>query len=290
MRKEHTVQKLCKAIGVSPSGYYAYLKRPLRTVSERDRNDVEAIQSLYEANAGTIGARRIAGELKETKGHVINHKRVRRLMNELNIKSKIRRPKTNKQPKEKSAGFVYPNLLNRDFNAILPNRKWVTDLSELNVEGVKFYVSAIMDLYNREIIAFVVSDTPDLKLVEQTIRSAMKKRGLPDLEHVVLHSDQGSVYRSVKHHQLAKKLQFTPSMSRKANCWDNACIESFFSHLKTEFPHHHPIVSATQVQKDLLKFIGFFNEERSQKRLGYMTPAAYANSKSIQQGAQLLAV
>lgn len=243
---------------------------------------MKAIQELYDANGGTIGARKIAGELKSGENpRVINHKRVRRLMGEMNIKSKIRRPKPNKQPKEKSAGFVYPNLLNRDFNAILPNRKWVTDLSELNVQGVKFYVSAIMDLYNREIIAFVISDSPDLKLVEQTIRAGMKKRGLKDLEQVVIHSDQGSVYRSIKHHQLAKELKFIPSMSRKANCWDNACIESFFSHLKTEFPHHFPVVSAIQVQKDLLKFIRFFNEKRSQKRLGYLTPATYLESEKL---------
>lgn len=274
MRKEHTVQKLCKAIGVSASGYYASLKRPKRAASPRDRKDIKAIQCLYDQNGGTIGAKKIAGELK-AKGHVINHKRVRRLMGEMNIKSNIRIAKITGREKEKSAGFVYPNLLNRDFEAILPNRKWVTDMSELVVKDVKFYFSALMDLHNREIIAFVISDSPNLDLIDETIRTAMKKRGLTDLEHVVIHSDQGSVYRSFKHHRLAVELKFTPSMSRKANCWDNACIESFFSHLKTEFPHHYPVESAEQVQQDLPKFIRFFNEERSQKRLGYLTPASY---------------
>ena len=259
---------------MSASGYYASLKRPKRVATIRDGEDIKAIQRLYDQNGGTIGAKKIAGELK-TKGRVINHKRVRRLMGEMNIKSKIRIAKITGQEKEKSAGFVYPNLLNRDFEAILPNRKWVTDMSELVVKDVRFYFSALMDLHNREIIAFVISDSPNLDLIDETIRTAMKKRGLTDLEHVVIHSDQGSVYRSFKHHRLAVELKFTPSMSRKANCWDNACIESFFSHLKTEFPHHFPVDSAEQVQKDLPKFIRFFNEERSQKRLGYLTPAGY---------------
>jgi transposase InsO family protein len=263
-------------IGVSTSGYYASLRRPKRAATPRDRDDVQAIQHLYDKNGGTIGAKKIAGELKE-KGHVINHKRVRRLMGEMNIKSKIRIAKITKQKKDSSAGFVYPNLLNRDFKAILPNRKWVTDMSELVVNDVKFYFSALMDLHNGEILAFIVSDTPNLELIDETIRKAMEKRGLADLENVIIHSDQGSVYRSFKHHRLAVELKFTPSMSRKANCWDNACIESFFSHLKTEFPHHYPVDSAEQVREDLPKFVRFFNEERSQKRLGYLTPVSYFN-------------
>ena len=140
---------------------------------------------------------------------------------------------------------------------------------------VKFFISAIMDLHNREVIAFSMSLHPDAALVEHTVRAAMEKRGLTDLKQVILHSDQGSVYSSFRHHKLAKELEFIPSMSRKANCWDNAVIESFFSHLKTEFPHFYPIESAEQVMGDLPKFIAYFNGERSQKRLGYLAPTAY---------------
>ena len=261
---------------MSTSGYYASLKRPSSPVSKRDRDDVDAIQKLYDKSGGTYGAKRIAGELTHS-GHILNHKRARRLMGEMNLKSKIRVAKTKKEEKSKSAGFVYPNLLDRDFNAILPNRKWVTDMSEITVKHVKFFVSALMDLHNREIISFVISASPNLDLIEETIRTAMANRGLTDLKQVIIHSDQGSVYRSFRHHQLAEELHFTPSMSRKANCWDNACIESFFSHMKTEFPHLFPIDSAEQVIQDLPKFITYFNGDRSQKRLGYLSPIAYLN-------------
>jgi putative transposase len=246
-------------------------------VSERDKADVKAIRRLYNKSGGTFGAKRISGTLRNEE-YIVNHKRVSRLMGEMNIKSKIRAVKSKKEEKIKSAGFVPPNLLERRFDATLPNCKWVTDMSELVVKNVKFYFSAIMDLYNREIIAFVISDSPNLKLIEDTLYMAMETRGLTDLKNILIHSDQGSVYRSFKHHQLSKELGFIPSMSRKANCWDNAVIESFFSHLKTEFPHLFPVDSAEQVMEDLPKFIEYFNTERSQKRLGYLAPISYMNA------------
>lgn len=280
MRGEYTVKQLCKAFGVSRGGYYAYLARPVKSTSKRDAEDIEKIQSLYDKNGGTYGAKRIAGELRAN-GYIVNHKRVARLMKEMNLKSRIRVAKTNKESKKSSAGHVYPNLLERDFNALLPNRKWVTDMTELIVKDVKFYISAIMDLYNREIISFVVSSSPNTDLIKETIHLAMKTRGLKNLENVVIHSDQGSVYRSFDQFLLAKELKFLPSMSRKANCWDNAVIESFFSHMKTEYPCLFPVSTPEQVQRDLYKFIKYFNEERSQKRLGYLSPAAYLKTVSI---------
>ena len=280
LRKDYSVALICNAVGVSKSGYYSHLKRPEKTITERDEEDVKAIQRVYDKSGGTYGAKHISGELKAA-GHVINHKRVRRLMDEMNIKSKIRAVKSTHVKKETSAGYVYPNLLNRDFNAELANRKWVTDLSELTVKDVKFFISVIMDLHNREVIGFAISTHPNADLVELTVRQAMETRDLTDLKQVILHSDQGSVYSSMRHHKMAKELGFIPSMSRKANCWDNAVIESFFSHLKTEFPHLFPVESAGQVIEDLPKFIAYFNGERSQKRLDYLTPTAYLKLEKV---------
>ncbi|HLG26387.1 MAG TPA: IS3 family transposase [Paenisporosarcina sp.] len=281
MRKDYPVTTLCKALEVSRSGYNAFVARPQKPLAERDQIDIAAIQSLYDFTGGTIGAKRIAGELKANFSHVINHKRVSRLMSEMNIKSKIRRKKTHSIKSDDLAGWVYPNLLKRDFNALLPNRKWVTDLSEIKVRAEKFYISVIMDLYNREIIAFQVSNSPDASLVEATILQALETRGLKNLKNIIIHSDQGSVYKSFKYSNLSKKLHFMPSMSRKANCWDNAVIESFFSHLKTEYPYLYDIDTADQVKRDLLLFVTYFNENRGQKRLGYLSPISYLKSKKV---------
>lgn len=274
MRKDYTVVHLCQAFGVSRSGYYEYLNRPAQVPSARDSEDILAIQRVYNESGGTYGAKRIAGTLKG-QNHIINHKRVAHLMKEMNLQSKIRKVKTRKVEKVKAAGYIYPNLLKCAFNALLPNKKWVMDVTEILINGEKLYLSAMMDLYNREVISFEISHSPNTELMEKTIRKAMDYRDLENLEGVMIHTDQGNLYRTFRYNQLARILKFTQSMSRKANCWDNAVIESFFSHLKTEFPFLFTVLSAKQLKRDLPLFVEYFNKKRSQKRLGYLSPSAF---------------
>jgi putative transposase len=274
------VSLLCKVLGVSKSGYYAYLKRPKSKISSKDRELLTKIKRAYSFHKGTYGAKRLAKYIS-SKGTLVNHKKVARIMREANIKATVRRPKTTKEAKGKAAGYVYENLLNRDFDAAHPNQKWVTDMTEVLVEDKKFYISALMDLFNRELLALQVSSSPNQELIEATIKTAQKRRKLKSLEGVVIHSDQGSVYRSFEHNKLAKKLKFTPSMSRKANCWDNAVIESFFSQLKTEFPCFYK-VNLRSFQQDLKGYFRYYNEKRTQYKLGFVSPKDYyLNYKNI---------
>jgi putative transposase len=150
----------------------------------------------------------------------------------------------------------------------------VTDITEVLVEDKKYYISALMDLFNRELLALQVSSSPNQELIKATIETAQKRRKLKSLEGVVIHSDQGSVYRSYEHNKLSKKLKFTPSMSRKANCWDNAVIESFFSQLKTEF-HCFFEVNLHSFKHDLKGFIQYYNKKRIQQKLGFISPKDY---------------
>ncbi|WP_192812577.1 IS3 family transposase [Paenisporosarcina sp. TG-14] len=191
--------------------------------------------------------------------------------------------RTTREERVNCAGYEYPNLLNRDFNAILPNLKWVMDLSEIKVEGAKLFISAIIDLFNRDLIALVVGSRPTYELVEATLNMALKERDLQSMKGILLHTDQGSVFRSHQHHIQSQKLGFISSMSRKANCWDNAVMESIFSHYKTEFEVHFPLNNYAQAKIDLLTFRIYFNEERSQKRLGYKTSKTFleAHLKSL---------
>jgi putative transposase len=176
--------------------------------------DIEAIKRTYYKSKGTYGSKHIAGELKE-RGHTINHKRVSRLMHELNLESKIRKARITRETRTNLSGIVYPNLLNRDFNAILPYLKWVMDLSEFKAEGAKLFISAIVDLFNRELIALPVGSRPSYELVEATIVMAMKERDLQSMEGILLHTDQGSVFTSLSHHKQPNKLRFIPRMSIK---------------------------------------------------------------------------
>ena len=273
MRKDYSVRLLCTVLGVSPSGYYAYLKRPKKNVSTNDRKLLTKIKRAFSLHGGTYGAKRLAKYITN-KGTLVNHKKVARILREANIKATVRRPKTTKEFKGKATGYVYENLLNRDFQATHPNQKWVTDMTEVSAEGKKYYISALMDLFNRELLAIQVSSSPNQELIKATIEAAQKKRKLKSLEGVLIHSDQGSVYRSFEHNKLAKKLKFTPSMSRKANCWDNAVIESFFSQLKTEFPCFYE-VNPFSFEKDLKGYMRYYNEKRIQQKLGFVSPKAY---------------
>lgn len=265
---------MCRVLIVSKSGYYAYLNRKKKPASDEDKKLLTRIKRIYTINCGTYGAKRIAKELK-AKGTIVNHKKVARIMREANLKSKVRIKKKTKESNSLSAGIVYENHLNRDFDAEHPNQKWVTDMTELWVDNQKIYISALMDLFNREIIAFEVSDSPNLQLIKDTVEAAQRHRKLKTLDNVLIHSDQGSVYRSHMYHNLSKSLGFTPSMSRKANCWDNAVIESFFSHFKVEFLCFYPNFSRASYMHDLLAYIKRFNGKRIQERLGFISPKSY---------------
>jgi putative transposase len=273
LRKEYPVSLLCTILGVSKSGYYAYLKRPKKPISSENYRLLTKIKRAFSLHKGTYGAKRIAKYIT-SKGTLVNHKKVARIMREANIKATVRRPKTTKEAKGKAAGFVYDNLLNRDFHASHPNQKWVTDMTEYLVEDRKFYISAMLDLFNGEVIALQVSSSPNQELIKDTVEAARKRRKLKSLDRVLIHSDQGSVYRSFEYNKLAKNLKFTPSMSRKANCWDNAVIESFFSQLKTEFPNFYKVNLST-FHRDLQSFVRYYNEKRTQYKLGYLSPKDY---------------
>lgn len=189
----------------------------------------------------------IAGTLKAQYGTTVNHKRVARLMKEMDLKSQIRMKKWRPAVPKLPQNMVYPNLLKRDFDALLPNRKWVADLTEFNYLSTKFYGCAIVDLFERKAVGFCLSLSPDALLVSETLTQAVESRGLETLEGLVIHTDQGSVFRSNEYRRLVYELKFTPSMSRKTICWDNAVIESFFSQLKTEFPFHSKMENIDQI-------------------------------------------
>ncbi|MDA6130745.1 IS3 family transposase, partial [Escherichia coli] len=173
---------------------------------------------------------------------------------------------------KKEAYVVSDNYLNRNFVASKPNKKWVTDVTYLIFNGQKLYLSAILDLYNNEIVAYHVSRRNDLKLVIDTLKKAKKKR---NVKGILLHSDQGFQYTSRQYNNLIKKYQMKASMSRKGNCWDNACMENFFSHFKTECFYLYSFKTAQEVKDALNQYMRFYNHQRFQKKLNYLSPYQY---------------
>lgn len=194
-------------------------------------------------------------------GIVANHKRVRRLMRQLSITSVIRK----KRPFYGRRGpVVFQNVLNREFYAESKYQKLITDSTYVRIGDTFAYLSAVLDLYNNEIMAWSVSERNDLELVLQTLDQLQDE---PLCENALIHSDQGFQYTSKAYEARIKKLQLQGSHSRRGNCHDNACIESFFSHLKTEKLHLLRLKTVEQAQQAIAEYIQFYNYERFQEKL-----------------------
>lgn len=249
---------MCELIGVSRSGYYAYLKR--KDIPDRDLELADKIRKCQEESNNTYGYRRVQIWL-ERQGIYRNPKTVLRVMQKYNLLSVIRRKKF-KYVSEHL--HKYPNLLNREFFAERPNQKWVTDISYIPTKECICYLSVIRDLYDNSIVAYQTSKDMTVKLVLDTINIAMNKEKVT--AELQLHSDQGSQYVSHEYHMLTKSYGITPSMSRRGNPYDNALAENFFSILKTECIHRVKLKSYEEASLLIAEYIHFYNNIRIQSK------------------------
>jgi transposase InsO family protein len=228
------------------------------------------IKAIFDHHKARYGYRRVTAALRQL-GHNVNHKTVQRLMGELGLKSVVREKKY--QSFKGEAGLAAPNVLDRKFAAERPNQNWVTDVTEMKVAGEKLYFSPIMDLFNGEIIAFETARRPVFELVTNMLKKAMTK--LKKRDKPLLHSDQGWHYRMPEYQQMLSKRRMVQSMSRKANCHDNAAMESFFGTMKSEFFHVTKFTSIEQLQSELAKYVHYYNHERIKLSLGGLSPVQF---------------
>jgi len=272
LKHKQSVQGLCAYLGISRSGYYAYVKRKFYYPNEDLKHKIKAI---YEQRNKTVGYRRIQDELYRQYHLVVNHKKVLRLMQELCIKAIIRRKYVHRTSYEAavSDGRIAENKLQRNFKAEKLNQKWVTDVTQYRVFDEKIYLSAIKDLWNNEIVGYHISRHNDNSLVLETFRKAFEKH--KDVTGLIVHSDQGSQYTSHAYHDMLPQVGAQISMSRRGNCYDNAPMESFFSHLKVEALYPYDIRSIAEAQRRIEEFIHFYNEDRAQRKLNKLTPVEY---------------
>ncbi|ULL15279.1 IS3 family transposase [Paenibacillus sp. H1-7] len=268
----YPVVELCSMLNVARSSYYAYLKRKY---AAPDADLKEKILAIYDQRKKTVGYRRIQDELYRQYSLCVNHKKVLRLMRDLEIQAIIRRKYVHRSTREaaKSDGRIAENLLQRDFNATEPNQKWVTDVTQYRVFDDRIYLSAIKDLWNGEIVAYHMSNRNDNPLVLETFTKAFETH--KDVTGLIVHSDQGSQYTSHAYHDMLPKVGAQISMSRRGNCYDNASMESFFSHLKVEALYPYDIRNIEEAQRRIEEFIHFYNEERAQRKLNKLTPIEY---------------
>ncbi|WP_139365065.1 IS3 family transposase [Litchfieldia alkalitelluris] len=268
LRREFKVIDLIKFAEMPRSTYYYWVKQMDKPDKYSEMKEV--IQQIFDEHQGRYGYRRITLELRN-RGHVINHKTVLRLMNEMGLKCLVRMKKYRSY--RGKVGEVAPNILERDFQATKPNEKWVTDVTEFHLFGEKLYLSPILDLYNGEIIAYNLEKRPVYTLVSKMLDTAIQQ--LDDHDCPILHSDQGWHYQMKKFRHTLQKNGITQSMSRKGNCLDNAVMENFFGLLKSELLYLREIESMDHFKLELEKYIYYYNHKRIKQKLKGMSPIQY---------------
>jgi putative transposase len=176
-------------------------------------------------------------------------------------------------------GHVVGNVLERNFDAVRPNEKWVTDVTEFKVSGQKLYLSPIMDLYNGEIVAYEMARRPLFNMVQSMLRKAFER--LKSTDKPILHSDQGRQYQMPNYRRYLKEQEITPSMSRKGNCYDNAAMESFFGTLKSEHYHINEFRDLDELQAGIKEYIRYYNHDRIKLKLGGLSPVDFRIQSSL---------
>ena len=257
-----------KLSGLARSTFYYYLKQ---TDKDKYENEKQEITAIFNANKGRYGYRRILTILR-SKGYTINHKTVLKLMRTLGLRGKQR--KNDKYHSYKGqVGKVADNLLKRDFSAARPYEKLTTDVTQFKIGDVKVYLSPVMDLFNREIISYSISLSPNLEQVKEMLRGLFDK--LPADATPLFHSDQGWQYQHAEYQRLLSEHNITQSMSRKGNCMDNGAMENFFGRLKVEMFYGEKFESVNTFIDELRKYIQYYNNDRISLKLKGMSPVQY---------------
>lgn len=270
--REFPTNRLCKVLDVSERGLRAYRNRP---ASHRQRTDMVVLAHIKEQSRlslGSYGRPRMTEELKEL-GLNIGHRRVGRLMRENGIR--LERSKRYKVTTDSNHAFnIAPNLLNRDFTANAPNRKWAGDLSYVWTREGWLYLAVILDLHSRRVIGWAVSNRMKRDLAIRALNMAIALRQPP--KGCIHHTDRGSQYCSHDYQKLLRQHGFQVSMSGKGNCYDNSAVETFFKTIKAELIWRRSWQTRRDAELAIFQYInGFYNPRRRHSALGWKSPVAF---------------
>jgi putative transposase len=274
----HRVATTCRALGVSPSGYYAWRKRPL---SARARVDVELsaqIQTIHRESRGTYGAPRIHAELAAQGVHV-GCKRVARLMRGAGLHGVSRRKQFRTTVRDETARRA-PDLVDRQFQAAGPDRLWVADITYVPTWAGFLFLAVVLDAWSRRIIGWAMETHLRTELVLAALDMAVAQRRPTDVIH---HSDQGCQYTSVAFGKRCREAGVRPSMGSVGDAYDNAMCESFFATLECELIERHRFRTQIEARLAVFDFIeGWYNPRRRHSSLDYLSPMAYEKSELSQ--------
>jgi transposase InsO family protein len=275
MKAEHSIRCLCANLAVSTSGYYDWQKRrrlaPPRTVANQTLT--QQIQAIHEQSRQTYGSPRIQAELRR-QGVRHGRNRLARLMRQAGL---CGRQKTRYRVRTTDSNHdqpIAPNHLAQAPKATAPNQLWVSDITYIQTSQGWLYLAAVLDLYSRKIVGWAMSERIDTSLVLQALNMALLHRQPP--ANLLLHSDRGVQYASADYRQALTQAGLLPSMSRRANCYDNATMESFWSTLKLELVYRRSFTTRAEAHAQIFDYIeAFYNRRRAHSALQHLSPVDF---------------
>jgi putative transposase len=269
-RNAWPVQQLCRVLGVSTAGYYAWRSRPESKRAVEDRALLDDIRQTHANSGGRYGSPRVHAALR-AHGRKAGRGRVEHLMRRHGVRGLVAQRRRVQTTDSRHAFPVAPNLLNRQFTAAAPNQVWLADLTYIATGEGWLYMAAIMDLHTRKIVGWAMHDHLRAALATSALLMAtQRQRPGAGLVH---HSDRGIQYACGDYRAALDRAEITASMSRRANPLDNAPMESFFHTLKTELVHHGTYATRDEAKRDLFSYVeGFYNRQRLHSALDYRTP------------------
>ncbi len=277
-RTAYPVTRLCRTLGVSPSGYYAWRQRPPSPRTWANQRLVSHMRVIHREVHETYGSPRMHAELV-ARGLPCNVKRVARLMRLHHLQARHKR-KYRVTTKVKAKLPVAPNQLAQQFHASRPNEKWVSDITYVWTREGWLYLAVVMDLYSRRIVGWALARTQETPLVVAALQMAIGRRHPP--AGTVHHSDRGCQYASGQYQAVLQAHHFRVSMSGTGNCFDNAAMESFFGTLKAERIHRQCYQTRDQARQDIVSYIeGFYNVTRRHSTLGYRSPLEFEQASAM---------
>jgi len=272
------IRLMCRALKVSPAGFYTWRTRPESPRARANRSLLGEIRAIHVQSRCTYGSPSIWDALHNKRGQPVGENRIARLMRAHGIRAKtVKKWKATTHSSHRLP--VAPNTLNRQFVVTAPNRVWAGDITYVWTAEGWLYLAVVLDLYSRAVIGWAMGSRLTADLAQDALTMALwRRQPQPGLTH---HSERGVQYASQDYQRQLANAGITCSMSRKGNCWDNACVESFFGTLKKELVHDRRYLTREEAKQDIFEYTEvFYNRQRRHSTLGYRSPAEFeANMK-----------
>jgi transposase InsO family protein len=272
------VDVVCEVLEVSRSGYYAWRDRSPSRQSQRRTALAAKIGRVHAGHRGVYGSPRVWRALKAA-GETVSQNTVAKVMRAVGLRGKVKRAFVPRTTDSAHAQPVAPNVLDRQFTAESPNRKWVGDITYIPTDEGWLYLAGVIDLHSRRLVGWSMADHLQTDLVADALTMALARRRPP--AGLLHHSDRGVQYASDAYQSLLHDNQIQVSMSGKGDCWDNAVMESFWATLKTELVHHEHYATREEARRSIFEYIEvFYNRTRLHSSLGYVSPEAFEASQN----------